>query len=488
MANQYENPYEENPYAGTQIQTSQTYYPPKQQGSSKARQYFAGLDPGEQERIRGTWGGNDLVEDWYNNAVKAGGITEVDPAQSGGWSANAIRQHFRSKGSDTFDAIDDNTINKWIQKGLWDPVNRVFRPERKGGTVDYNRLTDFKPTDCPEGYTPNGSGPDAECVPNETFAGWPGMPGKGGAGQGGGGGTGGYGGDDDLALYQVKRQYAEALADPTGQKAWQLFAGQGGQKSYQDTMDRLRSQIAGMRAGPERAYAEQQLREMGTNMQIQMPQQARAQAIAGLSGVIQPELGYVGSERDRNLSRFIANTNRELGFGNLALGQQQQNLTAQNQMWNQQTYFPWQAGQANASNWLQQRGIEYPVQSQEKQAQGSAVGGALNQGLELFGNWAQNKWGGNNNNGNWNASDIRVKEDIQPGRRGLSDILKLRSFTYRYKGTPRITQSVMAQDLEKVAPEFVKENEQGVKLVDTYGLLGMTMKAVQELAEKVERN
>jgi hypothetical protein len=88
--------------------------------------------------------------------------------------------------------------------------------------------------------------------------------------------------------------------------------------------------------------------------------------------------------------------------------------------------------------------------------------------------------------GSYFMSDIRMKENIAPGRRGLSDLLKLGSYSYNYKGKPERTQSIMAQDVEKIAPELVKEFD-GIKMVDSYGLLGMTMKAVQDLAKKMEK-
>jgi hypothetical protein len=83
------------------------------------------------------------------------------------------------------------------------------------------------------------------------------------------------------------------------------------------------------------------------------------------------------------------------------------------------------------------------------------------------------------------ASDVGFKQDIAPGRRGLSDVVKLKTYNYTYiddedKDTQ---QGILAQDLEKIAPEFVVETPRG-KMVNSYGLLAMTVEAVKELDDK----
>lgn len=486
---------EENPYAGTQPQTSQTYYQgqqntynqPKAQSQQGGGNWWQNPSAGQGQN----WGELTAEQLGYDPSKKATSqeLAQMSPEQRAWWSMQNIN---------SFDAQSRNPMEKQQAFNQWMAWQDKFDASCPPRYPYRDRMgqCNESPDNCPPGMQVVGSGANAKCVPGgeASGGGYGGGGGQGGGGgYGGGGGTGantpGGGGEDpgDLALYQVKKQYSEALADPTGQKAWQLFTGQGGEKTYQDTMDKLTAQIAGMPAGPARQYAEQQLREMQTNMRLQLPQQARSSAIQGLSGVINPELGYVQSERDRRLQQFIANTNRELGFGNLGLGQQGLNLQAQGQAFNQNVLFPWQAGQAGSGNWLSQYNTQYPYEQQEKQGNAGALGGLINAGVEAGGNWLANRQQQQNQQG-WRASDIRAKEDIAPGRRGLTDLLKLRTHTYRYKGTPKVTQSVMAQDLEKIAPEFVVEDPSGLKMVDSYGLLGMTMKAVQELAKKVEKS
>lgn len=492
------NPWEEggeNPYSSTPRQTSQTYYQNQPNTYQRPRNQnpAPGVDPGWNVNATGT------NKNWWDTSAQEAGIDawssantyRNDPNMSQKLAAMSPEQRARW----SMEHIDDlggggkqtNPEQAWRQWMYWQdsfdpscPPAAPYRAEDGSGCVEKPDNSNNPSSQV----APQGPGPRQLRKMGMTREQYNAQnPGNYPTGANTPAGSGSSPGD--LALYQVKQQYAEALADPTGQKAWQLFTGQGGEKTFQDTMDKMTAQIAGMPDGPARQYAEQQLREMQTNMRIQLPQQARAASIAGLQGVIAPELGYVGSERDRKLQQFIANTNRDLGFANVGLGQQGLNLSAQNQAWNQNVMFPWQVAQAGAGNFLNQYGTDAQINAANQQANAGAVGGLLNQGIGLGMDWLRQR---QQASGGTNVSDIRAKEDIAPGRRGLTDLLKLKTHTYRYKGTPKITQSVMAQDLEKIAPEFVVEDPSGLKMVDSYGLLGMTMQAVKELAKKVEKS
>ena len=464
-------------------------------GSGAAQQHFNSQSAADQQAIRASWGGKDMMNEWYSNAQKAGAVpangtapgqgnarfeqnlgqfnantdfkdTNIGQAQWDAWTAEE-----RAKGQNSANV----QINKYNPDGKGCPPNLPYT-SRAGpdGKVECAA----KPDDCPEGQHVEGT--PGKCVPNGQGQQAPGQfaagdysGGGGGGGQGGGGGAGGGGGEGgDLALYQVKKQYADALNDPSGQKAWELYAGQGGQKSFQTEMDRYRQQIAGMPVGPARSAAEQKMNEVESSMRLDMPQQARTQALNGLQGIIQPELGYVGSERDRALNKLLGEgnlSNQRYGMNlNYNLGSRGLDLQGQNQMWNQNTYFPWQAGNEAVKYGDNRYQFDQTQQGQYAQQTGAATGQMLQQAGSYF------------------MSDIRMKENIAPGRRGLSDLLKLGSYSYNYKGKPERTQSIMAQDVEKIAPELVKEFD-GIKMVDSQGLLGMTMKAVQDLAKKMEK-
>jgi len=278
----------------------------------------------------------------------------------------------------------------------------------------------------------------------------------------------------------MKKVYADALADPTGQQAWKLFAGQGGAENFQNTIDQQRAALQGLPAD-QRAAAEQRLREMESGMRLQMPQQAYQTALSGLSGVVTPELGYVGSERDRQLGYFNAQTQRQLGQGQLALGQGQLGLQTGAQNWAQNVQFPWEQSEAEKQR-QQQTALtnlqgQWGIKQQKESKPGfwGTLGGIAGSVLGA----PTKPWAF--------GSDIRIKEDIAPGRRGLSDLRKLKQYAYKYKGLPEQHQGIMAQDLEKVAPEFVHEFG-GIKTIDGYGLLSMTMNAVQELDKKLRKS
>lgn len=132
-----------------------------------------------------------------------GGGSGAPPPQGGGggqqWTPDQIRNYFMSQASstsgtgfnDTFNDIDNNTMQTWIDKGLWDQQNKRWRPEdqRSEGRIDYSRQTDYKPTDCPAGETPLGT--NGPCTPNDQFdpttGAFVGPGGGGGGGRGGGG-------------------------------------------------------------------------------------------------------------------------------------------------------------------------------------------------------------------------------------------------------------------------------------------------------------
>ena len=92
------------------------------------------------------------------------------------------------------------------------------------------------------------------------------------------------------------------------------------------------------------------------------------------------------------------------------------------------------------------------------------------------------------------GSDIRFKENIKPLAKGLEEVKNLQAYEYTYKtgeypqnNLPEgQQQGVMAQDLEKVLPIAVKEDQDGMKYVNYAALAPMLIEAVKELSDKVE--
>jgi len=83
-------------------------------------------------------------------------------------------------------------------------------------------------------------------------------------------------------------------------------------------------------------------------------------------------------------------------------------------------------------------------------------------------------------------SDKNAKTDIK-STSFLDGIERIKSKSYRYKGSARPEAGIMAQDLEKtkMAPAVV--NNGGVKMIDTGKLSTMNTAAISELNEQVRK-
>ena len=92
---------------------------------------------------------------------------------------------------------------------------------------------------------------------------------------------------------------------------------------------------------------------------------------------------------------------------------------------------------------------------------------------------------------NKDLSDRRYKTNIQDSQvNGLDVIKKLKTYSYRkeYDGKVEdISCGIMAQDVQKYAPEAFLENPDGAYSYNTFALVPYLIKAIQELNQKVER-
>ena len=88
-------------------------------------------------------------------------------------------------------------------------------------------------------------------------------------------------------------------------------------------------------------------------------------------------------------------------------------------------------------------------------------------------------------------SDRRYKSNIQDSQvSGLDVIKKLKTYSYRkeYDGKIEdISCGIMAQDVQKYAPEAFFENPDGVYSYRTFALVPYLIKAIQELNQKIEK-
>ena len=92
---------------------------------------------------------------------------------------------------------------------------------------------------------------------------------------------------------------------------------------------------------------------------------------------------------------------------------------------------------------------------------------------------------------NKDISDRRYKTNIQDSQvSGLDVIEKLKTYSYRKEYDDKIEDiacGIMAQDVQKVAPEAFLENPDGAYSYNTFALVPYLIKAIQELNQKVER-
>jgi len=81
-------------------------------------------------------------------------------------------------------------------------------------------------------------------------------------------------------------------------------------------------------------------------------------------------------------------------------------------------------------------------------------------------------------------SDARLKKDIQPLTHALDAVLQLEAKTYRWKEDTAFADQadigLVAQEVEKVFPELVAENDQGYKGIAYSKLTAVLIEAMKE--------
>ena len=82
------------------------------------------------------------------------------------------------------------------------------------------------------------------------------------------------------------------------------------------------------------------------------------------------------------------------------------------------------------------------------------------------------------------TSDAKLKTNVQDSSYGLNTVLELRSVKYVKNEKEEI--GLIAQEVEKITPEFVSETEDGIKTVNYAQMVSVLVKAVQELKAEVD--
>jgi hypothetical protein len=88
-------------------------------------------------------------------------------------------------------------------------------------------------------------------------------------------------------------------------------------------------------------------------------------------------------------------------------------------------------------------------------------------------------------------SDIRLKKNVQPLDVSIDDILKLHGATWEWKDPVNRgdgTQTgFIAQDFEKVFPQWVTTNKDGFKTINTGGIDALLIEALRSLKERADK-
>jgi len=89
------------------------------------------------------------------------------------------------------------------------------------------------------------------------------------------------------------------------------------------------------------------------------------------------------------------------------------------------------------------------------------------------------------------TSDARVKKNIRPLTGSLESLLSIHGFTFEYidpeavRELPGVRTGLVAQDVERIFPDWVSEDAKGLKSVGVHGFEALTVEALRDLrAEK----
>jgi len=83
------------------------------------------------------------------------------------------------------------------------------------------------------------------------------------------------------------------------------------------------------------------------------------------------------------------------------------------------------------------------------------------------------------------TSDINLKEHIHSIDDPLGKVMQINGVGFRWKDTKEDAIGVIAQDIEEIFPELVKNNDH-IKTVNYNGLVGVLIEAIKEQQRQIE--
>ncbi len=84
------------------------------------------------------------------------------------------------------------------------------------------------------------------------------------------------------------------------------------------------------------------------------------------------------------------------------------------------------------------------------------------------------------------SSDKRLKKNIAPLESSLANILKLQGVSFNWKESGAPSVGLIAQDVEKVYPALVSEDDKGIKSVQYANLVAPLIEAIKEQQAQIE--
>jgi len=82
------------------------------------------------------------------------------------------------------------------------------------------------------------------------------------------------------------------------------------------------------------------------------------------------------------------------------------------------------------------------------------------------------------------ASDMNLKKNIKPFENALDKVIQINGVTFEWKKTNSQSAGIIAQDVEKVFPELVRDGD--FKTVNYNGLIGVLVESIKELKQEIE--
>ncbi len=83
-------------------------------------------------------------------------------------------------------------------------------------------------------------------------------------------------------------------------------------------------------------------------------------------------------------------------------------------------------------------------------------------------------------------SDVRVKENIKTIDNAITKVNKLRGVEFNKIGSEKKSIGVIAQEIEKILPEVVKEDDKGMKSVAYGNIVGVLIEAIKDQQKQID--